>query len=571
MRTVQPEPTSNLGVSSNTIVFAILLACIAISVVSVRLIVGSVGYVVTHFPELITPAFVVGCLAACAFAWVRYPSEAPYLRITLAGSSVLLGLNSLWLGYDFPIVYQEIYNGVAPVAAVSAFVVAIATALSIFRPSFALVPAAVLLIQKRLVTAMSGGMPGTNHYIVLNDTIVLIVVALIAFAIARLAVRRFADGPLADSLSNEQNLALYYLTVMCIALGMHFGNYFLSGYGKIVLDGGAVSWLLENKTQYLMLGGYNLGAAPLSFSNPLFGTLYTLMDNGYVLSNTVVLFAQFFCFLAFLRKQLMMAWIVFFDIMHVSIFLLTGALFFHWIVLNALLLWSISKMPKDLAPRPALIAGIVATIIGHVIFHTVMLAWYDNRQVRDTQVIAMFDDGSEARVPPTYFRESSYLFYNRWFRDQPTAAPFDAHKPPPKLIELSQQADTYAWGQVGRVELMRLGEDCAIPVEREDAKVDFDVRAVRSFVTARHNWAMDRLDKGEALHYTLFPHDHFSMPWFFKKFQSADLKQIAGYYYQVETVCLDWKEGAFERRVVARTVTEPFWVKGDGDGAAGTR
>lgn len=553
--------------SKDVFVWTACTVCVALALVAVGIVEGGIRFVVANHPSLITPAAMGGCIAAAAFASVRYPAEAPFLRITLAGSSVLLGLNSLWLGFDFPVVNQDAAAGFAPFAAVANYVVAAATVLSCWRPAFAMIPAAILSIQKHLVIEMTGGLAGFNHHVVLVDTIVFVTVGIIALALAGIAARRYATPPLASALSSSQRLVPVYLVVMCITLGVHLGNYFLSGYGKIALNGGIFSWVLYNKTQYLMLGGYNLGVAPLSFSGPLFGFAYTILDQFPVLFNAMVLFAQFFCFLAFWHKRLMMAWIVFFDLMHLAIFLLTGALFFHWIVLNSILLVSVARMPRDFAPKPALVAGVVATIVGHFFFHTVMLAWYDTRQVRDARFIAVFADGSETAVPSSFFREASYTFFNRAFRLGPVASPEETDATPPALAAVEWQAPTISWGQSDDIAVMRLGEVCGLPLGAPDAEVDFDVRAVEAFIRARHSWAVDRLARGRSLDYHLFPHDHFSMPWFYRDFESADLQEIVAYYYQVETVCVGWAEGAFQRRVVTRTVTQPFWVKDDnGDG-----
>ncbi len=553
-------------IPKDTNTLAIYALCVTTAVLSVPLVVGGTIHTIRYYPDLTTPLFIVGSLVACAFAWVRYPAEASYLRITLAGCSVLIGLNTLWLGFDFPIVNQEAYDGTAPIIAVAPYVTVGAAALAVFRPSFALIVAAIFIIEKQLVTAMAGGMPAFNHYIVLIDTMVFIAIALVGLELACLAGRRFPKVSMNSRLSAPQNLSFYYLLVMCIAIGVHFGNYFLSGYGKIALDGGPLSWVFENKTQYLMLAGYNLGAAPLSFSSSVFGLAYTILDNTYVISNIAVVFAQFFCILAFLRKELMIAWIIFFDVMHISIFILTGALFVHWIVLNALLLISVTRMPKNLAPRAAIVAGVIATLFGHFFFHTIMLAWYDNRQVRDAGFVAVFEDGSEAMVPPSYFRESSYSFYNRWFRFNA-----DAHDQSgatdDTLVSLKWQAQTVPWGQVNEIEAMRRGEVCGVPTDTANVKVDFNIQAVEDFIRARHRWVMHRVGKGEALNYHLFPHDHFSMPWRFRDFETADVKDIAAYYYRVETVCLSWENGEFKRQVLTRTATKPFWVREDGDEA----
>ena len=315
-----------------------------------------------------------------------------------------------------------------------------------------------------------------------------------------------------------------------------------------------------------MLAGYNHGSAPLSFFDPLFGFAVENMDRGFVLLNILVLVSQTFCFLAVFRKKLMIAWVVFFDIMHVTIFVLTGALFIHWIALNFLLVLSVSIMPANLAPRPALFAGVAATLIGHFAFNTMQMAWYDNRQVRDAGFVAVYEDGSEARVPPSYFRESAYGFYNRWFRLPPgMVGGVDA--PDAAMMSTEWPAQTAAWGQVDKIDEMRQGETCERPESPASSnRIDFDLEATKTYVKARHSWALDRIENGKPLRYHLFPHDHFSMPWRFKSFDQSDVNDIVSYYYTVETVCLSWQNGEFKRDVITRAATKPISVVGGGHG-----
>ena len=549
---------------------SVFAVCIGAAVIAVPALVSGTRFVVSNLPGLTPILFLLGALVTVGLSWIKYPSEAPYLRITLAGCGLVVGLNTLWLGFDFPVVHEAIHQGVSPLFPVAALIAFVAGVLSLYRPAFAIISAIVFVIQKQLVIAMAGGLPGFSHYLVIVDTIVFVAAAIVAMSLAQIVVRKFLKPDQSATLNTRSNLELYYLIVMCIAIGVHFGNYFLSGFGKAMLDGGLISWILENKTQYTMLAGYNLGSAPLAFSESLFGFSYMAFDKVFILLNLAVLFSQLFCFMAFYRKKFMLMWVVFFDIMHVTIFVLTGALFIHWIILNSLLVISVTKMPKNLAPKPALLIGVFATVLGHFFFNTMQMAWYDNKQVRDTGFVAVYADGSEARVPPNFYRESAYGFYNRWFRlDRDTGGMVDS--PIGGMQSTEWPAQTAAWGQVAKIDDMRRGESCeAPPIPEQANQIDFDYQAVEAYIRARHAWALEKIKNGKSLRYNFYPHDHFTMPWRFKKFRQADVKDIVSYYYRVETVCLDWQDGALERQVITRAATEPFVVARDDDGSNGT-
>ena len=548
--------------TSNRVYWLAFYLSLASAIIAVPILVTGSRYVISDLPQYAPIALILGTLATACFGGIKYPPQAPYLRITLVGCSVLIALNIAWLGFDFPVVHEPVYSGVSPLFPILPLLALITGVAAIFRPAFAIIIALIFAMQKELVVSMAGGLPGFSHYLVIVDTMVFVAVAIVAIVIARMSAEYLLGTEKSAELRREDRLDFYFLTAMCIAIGVHFGNYFLSGIGKALLDGGLISWILENKTQYTMLAGYNLGSAPLSFYNPLFGFAFESMDRGYVLLNILVLLSQTFCFIAFFRKKLMIAWVLFFDIMHVTIFVLTGALFIHWIALNFLLVLSVSKMPANLAPRPALIAGVVATLIGHFAFNTMQMAWYDNRQIRDAGFVAIYEDGTEARVPPSYFRESAYGFYNRWFRLPPGTAE-GAEAPNGSMASADWPAQTAAWGQVDKIALMRQGEACQLPERPSSAnRIDFDLEAVKAYIKARHSWAIDRIENGKPLRYHLFPHDHFSMPWRFKNFDQSDVNDIVSYYYRVETICLSWQNGELNREVLTQATTEPISVAG---------
>ncbi len=555
------------GLRSNLVVLALAATVSVVAgLAAVKPVVDYIDLIVRWHTDLVPVAFAAGVALSVAFAWIKYPSRAPYLRIVLVGVSLLLGIHNLWMGYDFPVANADVHAAVAPFTSIAGWMTIAAMALSVVRPSFAVITSVTLVFQKSLAVHMSGGYTGHHHYIVLADLAIFAVITIILFETAR-ALWHKAEPDTDEASAEEQRfIDGFWLVVMCIILGAHLGNYFLSGYGKVALDGGPLSWVLENKTQYLLLGGYNLGAAPLSGVPPLFGVVYWTLSHAYIPLNTVVLMAQFLCFAAFASRTWMIRLIVFFDIMHLTIFALTGALFFHWIVLNSVLLLAVARMPATFAPRFALVIGALVTVAGHHVFHTVRLAWYDNREVRDDRFIAVYADGSEAHVPPSFFRESSYLFYNRGFELPRDPAQRDRvlEETAPLLAQVEPQAQTYGWGQNHRIEAKRQSETCALPLSASGpVAADFDAAEARTYVTARHDWAMDRLNAGKPLNYHPFPHDHFSLPWNFQAFESRDVRDIVAYYYTVETVCLDWANGGLERDVITRTQTIPFDVTGN--------
>src|SRR5581483_5502595 len=120
-------------------------------------------------------------------------------------------------------------------------------------------------------------------------------------------------------------------------IAVHFANYFMSGWAKIVLDGGPLSWVLHNRTHYLILGGESIGTLPFGAWPEISSLPYRLMNykHLYIVLNAFVLFAQLLCIVAITRVPWMIAFTLFFDVMHITIFVLTGVNFWLWVLLNS--------------------------------------------------------------------------------------------------------------------------------------------------------------------------------------------------------------------------------------------
>ncbi|TIL45123.1 MAG: hypothetical protein E5Y87_01980 [Mesorhizobium sp.] len=129
--------------------------------------------------------------------------------------------------------------------------------------------------------------------------------------------------------------------------------------------------------------------------------------------NVVILAAQLLCFLAFLRRRWLIGLTAFFDIMHIGIFLLSGALFLHWIILNSLIVAALTRMKESSFSTTAIVTGIVVTIFGDAVFYNARLGWYDSRQIRQAHFEALTKEGDWVRVAPSFFRDASYLLYAR--------------------------------------------------------------------------------------------------------------------------------------------------------------
>ncbi|WP_420394465.1 hypothetical protein [Acuticoccus sp.] len=496
----------------------------------------------------------VAVFALCAATGlVRYPSEARPVRIIVTGLSLVMGLYGLALGHSIAVAPDQDGASVDLALQLGTVLLVVATVMSLVRPSFAVFPFVYVALHKALTRSLSGANElGVNDYLPLVEVGLFLAVGVVALSLARTAL-------VGRDKALHEPVVLGATVLLAAAIGAHLGNYVMSGVEKMALDGGLLSWAFENPTSALMLNGYNLGAAPLSAWPALFGWAYEAFRAVEVPINILTLFAQITCALAFLDRRLLIGYAAFFDAMHVTIFVLTGALFVPWIVLNSLIVAAALRLPSSRLPRAAVAVGVVTTLFGNVLFYNAHLGWYDSRQARVGSFVAVVDDGREVPVPSSYFREASYLLLTRHFGYRQTSYP-------------SGHAPTSAWGQIGlhhnlngavaytRHAMMTAGRSCSIPLA-QPAMVDYDATRPAPFVRAQHARALGYEERGETNRYYAYPHHHFAMPWLFRDFSALKPSQIVGYKYRVETVCLDFADGRFQRDVLAKTTSPLITVR----------
>ncbi|MEL7048414.1 MAG: hypothetical protein AAFO75_05535, partial [Pseudomonadota bacterium] len=493
---------------------------------------------------------------------IRYIDTSNAIKILVRGLGICLGLYGLSLGSSVPRLDPTI--NITDFQNYAWLLVVVCTVLSLFRPAFAAVPIIFVVFHKEISRYYAGAEHlGRNDYLPLVEVGLFLVAATCTIGLLKRGLA--LKTPEADSTAEDSEVAhnhsISIAIVLAVAIGAHFGNYFQSGVAKIILDGGVQSWALENPTSSLMLAGYNLGTNPLSVYPPLFGFIYTIFREVDIVSNIVTLAFQFFCFLAFFRVRYIIVTCLFFDVMHVAIFLLTGALFLPWIILNSLIVAACFTVRADRLPNIAIVLGVIATILGNTVFYNAKLGWYDSRQIRAAYFTAVDAEGREHVVPSNFYMSASYLLLVRHFG-------YFEHK------RASKHVPTSAWGQIGignhhaafrkmsDHSTMKLTKTCSYPLETNVQTVDFDPEKARSFIVAHHAWAIQQADEDGKLAYDLYPHHHFSMPIErFEGFRKLDLRDIVAYHYNVETSCLDWKGGAFQKEIMAKTRSEPIVVK----------
>jgi hypothetical protein len=63
---------------------------------------------------------------------------------------------------------------------------------------------------------------------------------------------------------------------------------------------------------------------------------------------------------------------------------------------------------------------------------------------------------------------------------------------------------------------------------------------------------MANIDENGHMAYDLYSHHMFSVPWVFTAFRQLDKREIVGYKYSIEAICLGYENSTFTREVIWR-------------------
>lgn len=316
-------------------------------------------------------------VVSAPFLAARLP-EAPYLRRFLRGAAIFLFLYFLTEDFSMP------RPAVAPNHPALAFQdgvrwVALAlAALGWFRPA-ALVTCAFALMMLR--EALGASLVGA----VQRSSRVSGVLALDRATATRAGVLLLAAG-----------------------VGAHLGNYFYSAIAKFALDGGPLSWLLDNRLYDGVPSALEKGTFPFARWPGLTQAIY---ETAKVLNFPIQLaglLIQASAIAAPLRRRWVIAAALAFDAFHILVYLLFGLIFWKWVALNVLIAATFAAMPEEAWDKAARRVCLGFVGAGILFFTTATLAWYDASAYASVFFEARTKDGRSYRVPNAYFDMASY-------------------------------------------------------------------------------------------------------------------------------------------------------------------
>ncbi len=475
---------------------------------------------------------VVGLLAAI-FLPARYADMPPVGRRALKGSAAFLAF--YFLVEPFAIPYAAMEPGhPAVLFHQNGRWIGLALALAGFwRPSPVFAAAMVLWMVRELQTGLTGFYFSSLDMRNVAEVAGFWAIGFVFIAVgARLPRLRAAIG-----LHPEAQFQAG-LMVFAAGLGAHLANYFWSALAKLWLDGGAGSWLFDNRLYDGIPAALEKGTLPLAAFPAAVMALDLALRWLVIPINLASWLVQLSAIVAPWRRRWLIAAVVAFDIFHLLVWFSLGLLFWKWIALNLIILFAVAVL-RDLDwNRTVQVTTLVFTLAGIALFRTATLAWYESPGFASPFFVAEMKDGSQQRIPNAFFLSSSYQVSQGriWW---PGEAGHFNHS---------------IWGSVLPHADLEAGRRCTPPDLTEPAEPLYGPpEAIGRFMQAQHRQMLARADDRGRVNYYLVPHHHVPSPLMPDAFAATDLRQIARYAYVLDSVCLGLADGRLERRLLKRT------------------
>jgi len=402
---------------------------------------------------------------------------------------------------------------------------AIFGAISTFwRPAFVILPAAVLMQQKAVAAILFDTSISQTDYIPIQEMALFTGAGLMLMGggiMARL-------GPVSRMIK-RCDLEWAMVLIFMAAVGAHFSNYFYSGLQKVSLDGGPWLWVLENPTHILTANAWLGGFFPLGAWRDVSAQTLQYLEIFVPLLNIVTLLGQLCAVIFVVRRVTMIGITLFYDLTHITIFLISGIFFWKWIILNAALVAAMKYLKPDAERPTAVILAAIMVLGAPEIFHIARLGWYDTPALTRTEIVAVTKDGQAHIVPANYFGTISVSAAQHRL-----GRPAEGHFP------------TVTWGttQSGRV-LQEAREGCSFGMD-EEWRYPQDASKIVRLIERTHAYALQKAGEGGLYRYDFYPHHIWSNPFMFQDFAHVAPSQIDTYLYRTISSCITLSGGVPE-------------------------
>ncbi|KQV79139.1 hypothetical protein ASD15_21010 [Massilia sp. Root351] len=480
--------------------------------------------VLRWYPSTTLPALIAVAAACLAASGVSYASVPRPLATLMRGVGMACGVYSLLLYPSLPAVAHDFKGWSQSILNLAWLMAAMAALLSMRRPAWLLYCGFYIYWIKHA----AGYITGFSFHTLLdvNPMIQLPVYLSLSVLTLELAKRRWpATWPRIGG-------SAPYWTILFIAIAMQAANYFHSSLAKGGLDGGVLDWALNNENRniyHVALHNKQLLWGDWSALTGAVSALLQVAGRPFAIG---VFLIQLAAILVFANRRLLLVLFALFDLMHIGIFVLVGANFWTWFMVNLSIIAAVSQLPRDAFNWRTGAAGALAILLSPLFANVAKLGWYDSLAVNTVHFDVELADGKTERMPSTAFGFYSYPISHMSFG-----------LPPGKYLPTATNGGTFSSA------IRRQSYRCAFASAAPATGVVWDGASVSAFIRAYHRQVLNKAGAGGRWSNTAYPHHFWSAPSVEKAFAGVDMRRVRAYRMVIDSVCLDPDTGAVKRKV----------------------
>lgn len=328
--------------------------------------------------------------------------------------------------------------------------------------------------------------------------------------------------------STQTGMVLASAVLVYIVISFHLAGYLFSGIAKATLDGGFWYWPLINNLQNIYLAGV-INQQMIWLDLPYATGFFTaLMDWIGRPMSLLVFFGQLAAFVAFKSKRVLISLLLFYDVMHIGIFVSQGANFFTWALVNFAVIAAAKGLPSRFFGLKPILASVVLMLFVQFaygkFYRVPNLGWYDTKAVNNGYFEANSYNGDAVKVPIAFFTFYSYpISHMSYGHPEGQYVPTDTNGGT-KYAAINEKANTCAFTESEMVSTKR-------HYWSDDMVTDF----IQQYHRLAEKWFGDKAP----LWLNLYWHHFWSPLSIHNEFKQVSLSSIESYTLVIESTCLN--------------------------------
>lgn len=479
--------------------------------------------VLRWYPSSTLPALMAAIAACTAASRVTYDGVPLALRTLMRGLGIACGLYSVLLYPAIPAAAHDFKGWSQFILNLAWLSAGLAALLAMRRPAWLLYCGFYVYWIKHA----AGYITGFPFHTMLDVYPLIQLPVYLALSLATLELAKRC-WPGRTRLAGDTP----YWTILLIAVAMQAANYFHSSLAKGGLDGGLLDWALNNENRniyHIALHNKQLLWGDWSALTGAVSALLAFVGRPFAVG---VFLIQLAALLVFTSRRVLLVLFALFDLMHLGIFVLVGANFWTWFMVNLAIIAAVSQLPRSAFNWKTGAVGALAIALAPLFANTAKLGWYDSLAVNEAHFEVELADGTSARMPSTAFGFYSYPIAHMSFG-----------LPPGEYLPTATNGGTFSSA------ILRQSYRCDFTSTAPAIEAVWDGAGVAAFIRAYHRQVLGRAGPDGHWSNRLYPHHFWSSPSVEQAFARVDMRRVRAYRLVIESVCLAPDTGTLKRKV----------------------